>query len=316
VIGLGVVATMTLLLAPSAQAAPPTVAGATYVGSAKCQECHEDVAKGMQHTLHGKLLGTGLAKGDLEPRGCEACHGPGSKHLEDQKNPAYNLRFGKKSTLSAADKNSVCLQCHAKGARMLWAGSPHDSRDVTCMSCHGIHMPTSEKGQLKLVKPQRYDSRGQAMDAVQYDLCGQCHQVKAMQFNRSSHMPLRASGEAGSITCSSCHNPHGSTSPSLIRSISINEQCTSCHAGKRGPFVYEHPPVIENCMNCHFPHGGNNAFMLRVKPPRLCETCHVGGRHNAQSYPVTDRRFYNRSCTNCHANIHGSNHPSGRDFTR
>ena len=314
---LGVLAVAALFFASQAQSEVPTVAGATYVGSAKCLECHADQAKKMESTLHGKLLGTQLAKGEVQARGCEGCHGPGSKHLEDAANPANNLRFGKKSGLPAEGQNSVCLQCHARGKQMLWAGSPHESRDLTCVTCHTIHGPASKKGQLKLVGMELYDSRGQALSQVQWNLCGQCHKVRAMQFNRYSHMPMAALGEAGTMTCTSCHNPHGSVTQGLIAANSINQSCTNCHAAKRGPFLYSHPPVLENCLNCHMPHGSNNPSLLRMKEPRLCQSCHAGiTRHPGQTYAQQDRKVFNRSCLNCHPTIHGSNHPSGRDFTR
>ena len=317
---LGVLAAATLLLTSQAQAAPPRIEGATYVGSDTCKGCHEEAAKKMEHTLHGKLLGTNLAKGEVQALGCEGCHGPGSKHLDDPANPANNFRFGKGSPRAAADKNDVCLQCHSKGKQMLWAGSPHESRDVTCVTCHSIHGPASEKGQLKIVKPDAYDSRGQLLDKVQYDLCGQCHQVRAMQFSRSSHMPMGARGEGGKIVCTSCHNPHGTTTEKLISAVSINQKCTSCHAAKRGPFLWPHPPVLENCMNCHQAHGSNLQNLLRVEVPRLCQQCHAGSGHNFRPYTppggAVAARMYNRACVNCHLNIHGSNHPSGIDFTR
>jgi DmsE family decaheme c-type cytochrome len=297
----------------------PTVEGATYVGSETCKGCHEDQFKKMEPTLHGKLLGTKLSKGEFQQRGCEACHGPGSKHLEDQANPANNLRFGKTSPLPAMAKNEVCLQCHAKGKQILWKGSPHESRDVACVTCHSIHGPASEKGQLKIVKFDQYDSRGQLLDKVQYDLCGQCHQVRAMQFSRSSHMPLAARGEAGTLTCTSCHNPHGTTTEKLIEGVSITDKCLSCHADKRGPFLWAHPPVLESCLNCHQAHGSNIISLLRVQMPRLCQQCHINSGHNRGPYTppaAPSTRRYNRSCLNCHVNIHGSNHPSGFEFTR
>lgn len=305
-----------LLGAPASDAAPPTIPGATYIGSDQCKGCHEDQFKKMENTLHGRLLGTKLSKNEFQQRGCEACHGPGSKHIEDQSNPANNLRFGKNSPLTAVDKGEVCLQCHARGKQILWKGSPHESRDVTCVTCHSVHGPASEKGQLKIVKFDVYDSRGQLLDKIQYDLCGQCHQVRVFQFSRSSHMPLAAQGEGGKITCTSCHNPHGTTTEKLIDAVSINEKCTSCHADKRGPFLWEHPPVIESCLNCHQAHGSNNTPLMKLKPPRLCQQCHVETRHPTNPYPQTDKKVFNRSCLNCHATIHGSNHPSGGAFTR
>ena len=322
----GLVLVAGLCLAAQAEAGapkPPAVPGATYVGSDTCKGCHETEGREIERTPHGKLLGTKLSKNELQGRGCEACHGPGSKHLEDQSNPANNIRLGgkgKKPTVPPIALNDVCLQCHSKGKQILWAGSPHESRDVTCVTCHAIHQPHSEKNQLRLVKPDRYDSRGQSLDAVQYDLCGQCHQVKAMQFQRSSHMPMGARGEGGKIVCSSCHNPHGTTTEKLISAVSINEKCTSCHAAKRGPFLWPHPPVLENCMNCHQAHGSNLQNLLRVEVPRLCQQCHAGSGHNFRPYTppggAVAARMYNRACVNCHLNIHGSNHPSGIDFTR
>ena len=318
---LGVLAAATLLFTSQAQAAPPRIEGATYVGNDTCKGCHEEVAKKMVHTLHGKLLGTNLAKGEVQARGCEGCHGPGSKHLEDAANPANSFRFGKKSALNPEDQNSVCLQCDSKGKQILWAGSPHESRDVTCVTCHATHAPHTEKAQLKLIKPERFDSRGQTLDVAEYDLCGQCHQVKAMQFQRSSHMPMTARGEGGKMRCGSCHNPHGTTTEKLIAAVSVNESCTSCHAAKRGPFLWEHVPVLESCLNCHQAHGSNLQSLLKVQMPRLCQQCHANSGHNRSPYTPPGAtgpasRVYNRSCVNCHPAIHGSNHPSGIDLTR
>jgi DmsE family decaheme c-type cytochrome len=281
-----------------ASAAVPTIPGAAYVGADTCKTCHEDQFKNLEHTLHGKLLGTKLSRTALQARGCEACHGPGSKHLEDPAAPATSLRFGKKTTLPAADQNAVCAQCHQGGSQILGPGSRHEARDVSCATCHSVHAPASDKGQLK--------------KANQADLCVRCHQVRVMQFTRSSHMPLRE----GKLTCTSCHNPHGTVTEKLIPEISINESCLRCHADKRGPFLWEHAPVIESCTNCHVPHSSNNPPLLRIKQPRLCQQCHIASRHPSQPYGQNDRKVFARSCVNCHLNIHGSNHPSGVFFTR
>ncbi len=76
---------------------------------------------------------------------------------------------------------------------------------------------------------------------------------------RSSHMPMRE----GKIVCTDCHNPHGSYSEKLLRANSVNENCYTCHAEKRGPFLWEHAPVRENCLNCHDPHGSINEYLLK-----------------------------------------------------
>jgi hypothetical protein len=60
--------------------------------------------------------------------------------------------------------------------------------------------------------------------------------------------------------------------------------------------------------------------MLKLSRPRLCQQCHQSTGHPiAPRNPATaaDYQFlFNRQCSNCHFNIHGSNHPSGYAFTR
>jgi DmsE family decaheme c-type cytochrome len=133
---------------------------------------------------------------------------------------------------------------------------------------------------------------------------------------RFSHMPV---GE-GKMECTSCHSPHGSANEKLLIASSVNETCFSCHTEKRGPFLWEHAPVVENCANCHDSHGSNKEKMLKVARPRLCQQCHAGTGHPTQPRIVgrpSDVPFvFNRACSNCHFNIHGSNHPAGAFFTR
>jgi DmsE family decaheme c-type cytochrome len=127
------------------------------------------------------------------------------------------------------------------------------------------------------------------------------------------------------MTCSSCHNPHGSTNVRQLRVGNwINESCASCHAEKRGPFLWEHAAGRESCVTCHDPHGSSNDRMLVAKTPMLCQRCHIGTRHPSTIYDgsrvtpalAPSNRIYNRGCVNCHQNIHGSNHPSGHAFVR
>ncbi len=305
VIGVTALAAL-LLLAAGAQAAsgPPTIPGATYVGADACRGCHEDPAKQLDGTLHAKVLGKN-ARTALQGHTCESCHGPGSKHLEDQANPANIIRFSKTSVQSEEVREAVCMQCHERGKRMFWKGSQHEGRDVSCTTCHSVHRPQSATGQLKTKD--------------QMSLCRQCHAASVAQQWNWSHMPVRE----GKVQCNSCHNVHGSVTEKLIIDNSINENCYRCHLDKRGPFLWEHAPVRENCLNCHRPHGSNNIRLLRIREPRLCQQCHNENRHPSTAFPsgvggeaFNDRRVLGRSCALCHSNIHGSNHPSGFAFTR
>jgi len=130
------------------------------------------------------------------------------------------------------------------------------------------------------------------------------------------------------MKCTQCHDQHGGFGPKMVKADSFNELCYNCHADKRGPFMWEHPPVEENCLTCHTPHGSNHSKLLNSKPPLLCESCHDSTGHQGTIFTQFEtfrgtaasgkNRLFARACLNCHSNIHGSMGPSvrGRVFVR
>ena len=282
----------------SAPATAPAEPQAPYIGNETCIKCHRESAAGFADTVHGRLL-MKHPRSSTERLGCESCHGPAEAHAESKGERSDGMViFRKRGPVSMADQNAMCLQCHQKTARLYWEGGPHDSRDVGCVSCHTIMKNVSDRRQL--AQPDEIAT------------CGQCHTQRRAQTMRSSHMPLRE----GKMTCSSCHNPHGSPTPGLLKANSINDSCYACHAEKRGPFLWEHAPVVESCSNCHEPHGTNRPARLKINPPRLCQSCHIEAQHPTNPQSPTARFVFNRSCTNCHTQVHGSNHPSGFRWNR
>ena len=95
-----------------------------------------------------------------------------------------------------------------------------------------------------------------------------------------------------------------------LRADRTNDLCWKCHAEKQGPFVYEHPPVTEDCGYCHNPHGSVNNNMLHQPTAFLCLRCHSGHRAHHTGTEINGNRdnqrgFYH-DCTQCHQQIHGS----------
>ncbi len=287
-------------LAGQAQASGGAAPRGDYVGWEACQGCHLEIVTAWKQTKMGKIL-IGAPRNALEARACESCHGPARAHLVNGDKTKI-FRFKATSPATAAEKSARCLQCHEKGARSNWAGSMHDARNVACTDCHAMMHNASERGNL-------------ARETV-LQTCGRCHPQRQAQQQRYSHMPIAQ----GKLECTSCHNPHGSANEKLLIATSANETCFSCHAEKRGPFLWEHAPVPESCANCHDPHGSNHEKLLKVPRPRLCEQCHASSGHPIVSrnpaLPADLQFVFNRQCSNCHFNIHGSNHPSGAFFTR
>ncbi len=292
--------------APAPTAAPPPVAAprgtvgkapgaveATYIGSKVCLGCHSAVAASYATTLMGRLQRTGKS---LE---CETCHGPGSAHAKAGGGRGVGGIISYRAndlSRTAEENNAICLGCHEHGERVYWEGSVHQVRGLACTNCHTIMRSVSAQHQLKT--------------AFEPDTCFQCHKDRRAQMFRSSHMPMRE----GKITCTNCHNPHGSTTEAMLRQDSINDNCYTCHAEKRGPFLFEHAPVRENCLNCHDPHGSINEFSLKMSRPRLCFECHTIG-HGETTGPNNNFTM-GRACQNCHTMIHGSNSPAGGALQR
>lgn len=288
-------------------AAPAVAEPPNYVGDEVCSACHENEISLYSETLHAKVLNETNARTEAMRRGCESCHGPGQAHVAAGGGRGEGgegwLSFRDDSGESTADRNAACLGCHKGGERLHWQGSPHDSRGAACTSCHNVMRNVSDDNLLA--------------KANVVDTCAQCHILKRSQTFRNAHMPLRQGPlTEGWMDCTSCHNPHGTITPKLIDAHSINDACYSCHADKRGPFLWEHAPVTEDCTNCHDPHGSITGKMLKMPVPQLCQTCHVASRHPSNPYSATDRRAFGRGCLHCHNSIHGSNHPSGTAFTR
>jgi DmsE family decaheme c-type cytochrome len=214
----------------------------------------------------------------------------------------------------AEAKSAVCLTCHSGNRHLtFWESGKHAKNDVACSDCHNIH----DKTRSLTVAPFTTTSR-----PIEADTCGNCHKQVRNATLKPSHHPILE----GKVKCSDCHNPHGALTHAMIKQETVNQQCYSCHADKRGPFVFSHPPVDENCLSCHTPHGSSHGKLLTDKAPNLCQDCHVAGRHPTNFYgsgqawlqpdgtrnASPNTRFIARGCLNCHNSIHGSNAPSNR----
>lgn len=288
-----------ILSGPAAGPAMAEVTEAVAIGDRECASCHRIEARAWQDSRHGKVF-TLNPRTEREAMGCEGCHGPGSRHLDvvgemDHQGPLHIRAFGKPE--DAAQTNALCLNCHQGGAHLHWQGSTHAIEGLACTDCHTIHM-TGERSPMAA--------------------CIGCHTSQRAMLQRSSHMPMRE----GRVTCMDCHNPHGGSGPAALRTATVNETCYRCHAEKRGPHLFEHPPVMEDCTWCHDPHGSNHPSLLKRQAPWLCQQCHASAGHAGRLFQGQDLanrgvpQLRGQSCMNCHSRIHGSSHPSGARFQR
>ena len=288
--------------AQDAKAAPKDL---VLKGDAKCTRCHDESEDypvlDIGRTRHGVMA-------DSRTPTCTSCHGESDRHINKpegvKERPKPDRTFSRLTDTPQEERSGACLTCHEKGGKhTFWQGSAHDRARIDCSNCHTVH---AVRDQVLVKQPH-------------VGVCFTCHKdQRAAMFRFSAH-PLRT----GAMSCSSCHQPHGSPGDHNLIRNTTNETCYTCHAEKRGPFLHEHPPVREECTNCHNPHGSNNRQMLKARLPYLCQQCHTAPFHPSTLYSANNLppafgvdKMLGQQCADCHTQVHGSNHPSGQRFTR
>lgn len=229
-----------------------------------CAECHStnvqknfDLAKNTYHTTFSEI--------DVS---CEACHGPGSIHIElaERKSLFWDRRYGyglaKLKDRSAKTELETCARCHSR-------------RRIV----HPDYSPGYEF--LDFYEPELlttglYHPDGQILDEV---------------YEYGSFLQSRMHRE--NVRCTDCHDPH---STRLKRPG--NQLCTHCHTVAKGNFdapAHHHHPLTDKpangtaCVDCHMPVKNymvvdpRRDHSLRIPRPDLtvalgtpnaCQACH------------------------------------------
>lgn len=271
-----------------------------------CKACHAPYVEAYAASKHGTKAD---GRAPANSGGCLACHGDAAlEHAAKGGGKGVGvLAFGDRK-VAADRKSAVCLTCHQGGARTHWQMNMHASRDVACSSCHDIHtqfdrvrdketqtqvcFTCHQEVRAQINRPSRHpikegkiacsdchNAHGGAgekqlvRDSVN-DTCYSCHMEKRGPFVRT-HQPVQEN-------CSICHNPHGTTNPSLLKI--------------RQPFL---------CQSCHEPssHRGTIPNAAPVTGPVTL----AGGL--APNPGLSQGVVMARGCLNCHTHIHGTNNP-------
>jgi Tfp pilus assembly protein PilF/cytochrome c553 len=219
--------------------------------------------------------------------GCEACHGPGSRHLEwakssrAGKSPDYDSARGLSARLDER-RGVTWTQNAATGNAVRSQPRAADREIAVCAQCHARRGQISEG--YEAGKPFLDYYRPALLTSPLYYADGQ---QRGEVYNWGSF--LQSKMYANGITCSDCHDPHSGK----LRAEG-NVLCATCHLSSKydTPAHHHHKPDSAGaaCVNCHMP---NTTYMvidprrdhgLRVPRPDLsvkfgtpnaCNGCHA-----------------------------------------
>ncbi len=195
----------------------PDVPGAKYVGSADCDQCHDEICRSFQTADHARLIAQG--KNGLDA-GCESCHGPCSLHEDSggDVKPPYSFSAGRPQPDSLSGRfpidparavENTCYKCHmdVRGQFNLPNHHPVPEGRMSCIDCHPPHGGIAFAG-------------GGTRLLSQNDNCVQCHPAQQGPFV-FEHEALREG-------CTTCHSPHGSVNAKMLTERNAN-LCLKCH---------------------------------------------------------------------------------------
>ena len=193
---------------------------------------------------------------------------------------------------------SACVGCHSNKSE---APVVHAAVALGCNSCHAVDQD-EDWTEVFLV------TEGNA-------LCFTCHSDKQPQpAQLAVHQPVRRQ------TCVTCHDPHTSQAPHLLRRPEEGREatenlCLGCHQNIASQLKKstQHAAVDLGCSSCHTthksepPNAPEGMFHLTQGLPELCLTCHDAGEKSFGAAHSNQPAAGSR-CTECH-NPHGSDAP-------
>lgn len=171
--------------------------------------------------------------------GCQRCHGPAAKHVAfheenpGKKTPAFLVS---NKTLNRQQQLDQCAVCH----------SGNDQRKIQSrfMFRPGDALANYFLPAVVADSANHFDVHGNQFNLLRQSAC----------FLQTS-----------SITCSTCHDPHGNANAPVAV---YSQKCMGCHSQAAGNFCTAKPAagtaLQDNCIDCHMPKEASSAISFQL----------------------------------------------------
>jgi predicted CXXCH cytochrome family protein len=209
--------------------------------------------------------------------GCEACHGPGSRHVEWANGARRQGDKGLTADLRKAWESTV-------GARPVAqpAGAAMSAQMQACAACH------SRRSELQPTDAAAGFLDNFALSPLQEHLYFDDGQMRDEVYETGSFLQSRMHNNQ--VACTNCHEPHSSR----LR-ISGNGLCLQCHEPRQfqtpAHFFHEPDSTGAQCVNCHMPQRTYMGVDVRHDHSLRIPDPVASVRHGVPN-----------ACTQCHAN--------------
>jgi len=236
---------------------------------------------------------------------CEACHGPGARHVDRQQRlaklpeperqaalDAEPLAIVQPADLDPTRSSQVCGSCHG----MKWFDKSEE------WTAHGFRYRPGDDlaATTPIIQPSKLDEQPWLKPVLEKnpDILGDFFwpdghiRVTGREYNGLLESPCH---QRGTMACVSCHSMHDSDpDDQLAHGMRGNRACLQCHSDMAADLTAHTRHAADsagsNCYNCHMPHTAYGllkairghtietpdvATTLKTGRPNACNLCHL-----------------------------------------
>lgn len=245
-----------------------------------CADCHSTNVR-KNYDTRTRTFSTSYSEIDVS---CEACHGPGSKHVSWARKQGQwqNYEVGHGLTIALDERKGVSWLIDPASDDIRRSRPRESEREIQmCARCH------SRRGQIHEDyvhgQPAGDDYHIALLDQDLYFPDGQ---IEGEDYEYGSFVESRMFHEG--VTCSDCHEPH-----SLRLRAEGNGVCLQCHSARKynspGHHFHKAESAGARCVDCHMP---TRTYMVvdqrrdhsiriprpdlsvKLATPNACNNCH------------------------------------------